>query len=82
MTTLNKLHALLDKIQDAEHLYDTQYAAMEFAQYGRDLLRVVEQLENTVHRIEDHMLGQGSDNLLYSCLPEARMALTGLEEDL
>ena len=37
-----KLSSLLDTIEMAEHLYQQQAAALEFAEWGRDLLAVVE----------------------------------------
>jgi len=42
LTTINKLRALLDKIEISDHLHEEQSAALEFALYGQDLLRVVE----------------------------------------
>jgi hypothetical protein len=42
MSVITKLHALLDKIEIADYLHEEQSAALEFALYGRDLLRVVE----------------------------------------
>jgi hypothetical protein len=42
MSTITKLHALLDIIDTSECLYEEQCAARNFAAHGRDLLRMVE----------------------------------------
>jgi hypothetical protein len=74
MNTLERLRAL------SEHAVVPNEPYIVIPKNELDmLLAVVEAAEMLTHGVEQHMGGQGSDNLLYSYLPDIKKALAALE---